>query len=185
LLELAAYWRDALPDAAFIAPDAPFASEFSSFGRQWFSLQSMNEESLCQGAQEALPPLHKFLDELLASCNLSEKNLALVGFSQGAMIALSALLSRKKPMAGALGYSGAYIPDSSHVHHPIPEVLLIHGDRDEVVSIEAQTKAAKALTALGAPVRTHVCRGLGHSIDAAGIALGGEFLTSILKQNEV
>jgi len=59
-------------------------------------------------------------------------------------------------------------------------VLLIHGSADPVVPVAALHEAQSALRGLGVEVEAHVCPGLGHGIDPAGLRLGGEFVRRVL-----
>ena len=57
-----------------------------------------------------------------------------------------------------------------------PPVLLIHGDEDELIPVQALFHAAQALAALDVPVEWHMSHGVGHGIDQEGLRHGGEFL---------
>src|SRR5690242_9960165 len=83
LIGLAPYWEQLLPDAEFLAPDAPYPCDMAPFGRQWFSLQDRSPAAILAGVRGAAPTLDAFIDEALAQRNLDASRLALVGFSQG------------------------------------------------------------------------------------------------------
>jgi phospholipase/carboxylesterase len=57
-----------------------------------------------------------------------------------------------------------------------PPVLLVHGNRDELIPAQALFQAAQGLAALGLSVEWHLSAGIGHGIDAEGLRHGGEFL---------
>ncbi len=57
-----------------------------------------------------------------------------------------------------------------------PPVLLVHGDRDDLIPPQALFQATQGLAALGVPVEWHLSAGVGHGIDAEGLRHGGEFL---------
>jgi phospholipase/carboxylesterase len=118
----------------------------------------------------------------LARCGLTEAQLALVGFSQGTMMALHVGLRRRRPLAGIVGYSGM-LADADGLADPgvtRPPILLIHGDADPMIPLVAFHQAKAALDHHGFAVESHVSPGLGHSIDAAGLQLGGAFLARVL-----
>ncbi len=167
-----------LPGAAFVAPDAPFPCDMASFGRQWFSLQDRRPAALLAGLDAAVPPLEAFLDGLLAAHRLGNRHLALVGFSQGAMLALHAAPRRAPPVAAVLGYSGALVGGERLAAEARgqPPTLLVHGDMDDVVPFAALAAATSALEAAGFPVRSLARTGLGHAVDSEGIEAGGRFL---------
>src|SRR5690348_15512866 len=112
LIGLADYWRELLPDAAFVAPNAPYPCDMAPYGYQWFSLQDRTPAMIEAGVRATAPILDHFIDATLASLGLEERNLALVGFSQGTMMSLFAAPRRARPVAGVLGFSGALVaPD--------------------------------------------------------------------------
>ena len=57
-----------------------------------------------------------------------------------------------------------------------PPILLIHGDRDDLIPVQALFLAAGGLASLGIPVEWHMSYGIGHGIDQEGLCHGGEFL---------
>jgi phospholipase/carboxylesterase len=178
LIGLAPYWAPLLPEAEFVSPDAPFPCDMAPYGRQWFSLQDRTHAKILAGARTAAPALDAFLDQALAERGLDDRHMALVGFSQGTMMSLYVGLRRAKSPAAILGYSGAligveFLPDEIRSR---PPVMLVHGDADEVVPVQALPLAVEALGTVGVPVEHLVCPGLGHSIDEAGLKRGGAFL---------
>ncbi len=107
LILLARAWRKILPEAEFIAPNAPFPYDDAAEARQWFSLRDRSPEKLLACLREAGAILDRFFDELLASRQLGDARLALTGFSQGAATALYAGLRRQMQIAGIVAFSGA------------------------------------------------------------------------------
>lgn len=183
LIGLAPHLQRLLPDALFVSPDGPEPCVMGGFGRQWFALRTFSEEERLAGARGAAPVLNAFLDEELAKAGLTNKELALVGFSQGCMMALHIGLRRPAACAGILGYSGALAGVGPVLEAEVtarPPVLLVHGDSDGVVPVAALPRAVSALEAANVPVQWHIERGLPHSIGPEGLALGGEFLCRVL-----
>jgi phospholipase/carboxylesterase len=180
LIGLAANWRRLLPDALFLAPDAPQRCGMG-FGYQWWSLSSFSPAALAEGAVAAAPAVDAFIDRKLEQYGLGDEDLALVGFSQGTMMALHVGLRRPRAVAGILGYSGALVGAADLPEDGAkPPVLLIHGSADQVVPVAALEMAERELKQRGLDVRTHVSRGLGHSVDETGLRLGAEFLEDVL-----
>jgi len=183
LISLARAWRKILPNAEFIAPNAPFPCDYAPEARQWFSLQDRAPEKLLAGLRKAGAILDRFFDGLLATRQLGDARLALAGFSQGAATALYAGLRRQMQIAGIVAFSGA-LPGAEGLQSDIrskPPVLLVHGVADNAVPFQSMANAKATLEAAGVPVTAVARPGLGHAIDDAGIALGGEFLRDVLK----
>jgi len=183
LLYLARAWRKILPNAEFIAPNAPFPHVYGPEARQWFSLEDRAPEKLLAGLREAGAILDRFFDELLASRELGDARLALAGFSQGAATALYAGLRRQTQIAGIVAFSGA-LPSGEGWRSDIlskPPILLIHGEADDVVAFQSMANAKATLEAAGVFVTAMARPGLGHAIDDVGIASGGDFLRDVLK----
>jgi phospholipase/carboxylesterase len=178
LIALGREWRGALPDAEFVSPHAPEFAPGGFGGRQWFALTMRDEAELRDGVARAAPAVDAFLDAELARLGLADNNLALVGFSQGAMLALHVGLRRKHPPAAVVGFSGVLVaPDLlAELPGPFPPVLLVHGDLDEVIPHRALPLAKQALAARGIAVRSHTARGLGHGIDRPGLDLAAGFM---------
>ena len=178
LISLAPHWARLLPGAAFVSPHAPFPCEMGPYGRQWFGFENRDPAALLAGAQAAAGILDGFIDSELARLGLDTSRLALVGFSQGAMMALHVALRRPEPVAAVVGYSGALIAPERLADEAAarPPVLLIHGDADQVVPYQALAAARQALEAAGIPVTAETRPGLAHGIDEVGLAMGGQFL---------
>jgi len=182
LIGLVPYWRDALPDTVFLSPNAPQPCPGAPGGRQWWALTSFSPEARAAGVRECAPTLDAYIDRQLAAYGLADDRLALVGFSQGTMAALHVGPQRERRLAGIVGYSGMLAdPDGLAADlRSKPPVLLVHGDADPMVPVAALHHAKAALEPLGVDVATHVSRGLGHSIDEAGLRLGEQFLSRVL-----
>jgi phospholipase/carboxylesterase len=177
LIGLGREWARELPHAAFVSPNAPEPCGMAPMGRQWFDLSLGDMTIIAEGVKRAAPALESFLDAELARHNLPGNALSLVGFSQGTMMALAVGLARKPAPAAIVGYSGALttveaLPEPGAG----PAILLVHGDMDEVIPVDAMHMAREILARAGLPVEWHVAQGIGHGIDGEGLRLGGAFL---------
>ena len=174
----------ALPDAAFHAPDGmdDFDQAPAGLGRQWFSLSDFGGGGRASLAERARSALDVYIDGLLSAYGLDPARLALLGFSQGAMMALHVGLRRARPPAAVLAYSGMLL-GSDRVPPAAPDaapVFLCHGTADPVVPAACLSQAENALTRAGYRVETLLRPGLGHGIDPEGIAAGAAFLVARL-----
>ncbi|MGO1120333.1 alpha/beta hydrolase [Rhodovibrionaceae bacterium A322] len=196
LIDLADPLSRVLPHAAFVAPNGPEACDLAPFGRQWFSLRQMDPARLLQGVDQAAVLLDGFLAEERRTRGLSVDQIALFGFSQGAMLALHHALTyqaeslsgeghpaQDRCVAAVLAYSGRLLSrteDAPTERLMAPPVLLVHGLEDEVVPVGYLQEAETRLTRLGCQVSAHQIEGLGHGIDPRGIKLAQDFLTDHL-----
>jgi phospholipase/carboxylesterase len=186
LIELAPALALRLPHAAFVAPDGPEPCDMAPFGRQWFSLRDRRPATLLAGVRASLPVLNSFLDTELRDAGLGPRQLALVGFSQGTMLALYAALRRVPAIAAVVGYSGALLGAERLPAELVsrPPVFLVHGDADEIVPVQALHAAVQGLQAAEVPVQWAVRRGLGHGIDPATIEHAAAFLAAAFDDAE-
>lgn len=178
LLDLAPQLAAYLPNTAFYSPNAPEPHEMVPGGRQWFGLQDWSQDAIYNGALRAAPELDAFIDDRLQAHNLPPGRLALLGFSQGGMMALHVGLRRKPALAAVISFSGALVgPDKlDKATVAKPPVLLVHGMMDTVVPYAAMPASTHYLEAAGLQVATETRPLLGHSIDTEGLTKAGLFL---------
>jgi phospholipase/carboxylesterase len=184
LIDIGRAWQPLLPDTAFVSPHAPNPCGQSPAGREWFPLTMRDPSERWRGVNAAAPVLNAFLDAELSRRALPPSALALVGFSQGTMMALHVGLRRAVAPAAIVGYSGMLVipeieADMDKFAAEIrsrPPVLLIHGDQDPLIPVEAVFHAGQGLAALDVPTEWHISAGVGHGIDQEGLRHGGEFL---------
>ena len=184
LIDLANPFSMAMPNAAFISPDAPFPCAMSPQGRQWFPI-----EEIPMGAINASRSLLSLIDKEASDIGLNLKDVILIGFSQGAMMSMQCLLISQYQLAGIIGYSGALrienvnaakdnITNGKHRFSSTP-VLLVHGEQDEVVPFQSLERSKNLLNKIGFNVQTLSRKNLAHGIDPEGISKGMDFLKSL------
>ena len=190
LIELGQHWRSTLPDAAFVSPNAHEPCPGAPMGRQWFALSAArgvddarSAADRLKGADAARPVIDAFLDEEMAKLGIDESRLALVGFSQGAMMALHVGLRRRRAPAAIVGFSGLLVgperlPEATarDAKGAPPPILLIHGDQDPMIPVDAMFIAAEQLAQAELPTQYHLSMGVGHGIDGGGLKHAGLFL---------
>jgi phospholipase/carboxylesterase len=193
LIEIGRQWRAAMPEAAFVSPNAPERLPANPMGRQWFALSNRAPDDPAgaadrwNGVVKARGAIDAFLDAELQRLGLDESTLALVGFSQGTMMAMHVGLRRAKAPGAILGFSGMLV-GPEHLSEATardargapPPILLIHGEQDPLIPVEAMFMAAEALAAASIPTQWHLSLDIGHGIDAGGLRHGGLFLAKAL-----
>ncbi len=178
LLGLAEPLAPHLPDTVFLAPDAPEQSVANPSGFQWFPIpwiDGSSEAAAQAGLMRAADDLNAWLDLALGAEGIGPENTVLFGFSQGAMMALHIAPRRAQAVAGVVAVSGRLLaPEHLGAEaRSKPPVLLMHGDRDDVVPPQSLNEAKAALDGAGFEVYAHVMAGMGHGIapDGLGVAL--------------
>ncbi|MBD1205799.1 MAG: alpha/beta fold hydrolase [Rhodobacteraceae bacterium] len=170
-----------LPDTVFVAPNAPQPCVGNPFGFQWFPipwLDGSSEEAAREGMASSVALMDAFLDARLVEEGLGPEALALVGFSQGAMMSLHVAPRRAEAVAGVVAISGRLLMPERLAAEAVvkPPVLLIHGDEDPVVPFADMGLAGEALVAAGFDTFGHVMEGTGHGIAPDGLGVTLQFL---------
>lgn len=186
LIALGQYWRESFPDTLFVAPNAHEACMGNPSGYQWFALDLDREAGRIMGAQLARPVIGDFLQQLWSQTGLGPQQTILAGFSQGAMMALDVGLRLEAPLAGIVAFSGMLIAPEAAIAEAgsKPPVLLLHGEADEVVSVEGSIAARAVLAQAGFSVTLHTSPGAGHTITQDGLDRATAFLTEKLDAKE-
>ena len=181
LIALASHWQGLLPDALFVSPNGPEVSRDNPAGYQWFALDLDRAESRTVGLPLARPVVVDFLKALWAQTGLTARETLLVGFSQGAMMALHVGTSLDEPLMGIIAFSGAFVPPEGFLDgtRACPPVCIVHGDRDPVVDPALSEQAAEVLRKAGFEVNYHVDHGVGHGISPDGLAFASAFIAGV------
>ena len=182
LLGLADPLGEHLPDTLFIAPDAPEHCAGSPMGYQWFPIpwiDGSSEEASRRGMLSAVDDLNAFLDAVMVDEDVLPEQVVLFGFSQGTMMSLHVAPRRDDPVAGVVAFSGRLLePDllEDEVTSRMP-ILLVHGDQDDVVPVQALPEAAEALQSAGfKEVFAHIQKGTAHGIAPDGLSVALAFM---------
>jgi phospholipase/carboxylesterase len=174
MVDQALNWAPTLPKAEFLSAEAPVGPD----GRRvWFDPAKEGDLERCAAA------LDRFLEGALARRKLPPSHLALVGFSQGATLALRVGLARPGPLKAIVAFSGGPYGALAAPDHA-PPILLVHGDADEISPLAAMREAKAALAASGARPLSLTRPGLGHALDDDGVIAAGDFLTEHVTQTK-
>ena len=181
LFDLSIPYSNEMPNTQFISPDAPYDCAMSVTGKEWFPI-----ENIPFGAANAAKIFLSLLEQESKSFSIPFEKIVLIGFSQGAMLALQTLLISPKRIGSVIAYSGGLslenidlskdlILDNRHKYFNTP-VLLIHGEMDEVVPFSSLKITADLLYKIGFNIEKVPRPDLGHGIDQVGISSGIDFL---------
>ncbi|MDC1092702.1 dienelactone hydrolase family protein [Pelagibacteraceae bacterium] len=175
---LANYWRAHLPDTIFICPDAPEKCAASPTGFQWFDLMDQTPEQVLTKSLVAENKLNKLIDEVKEKNKLNDSEIIIGGFSQGCMLAIQTGIKRKDKINSIIGYSGRII-DTEHLSKNMnsrPNVILMHGDVDQIVTIESFLEAKDFFGKNNYAIETKIFKNCEHRIPTEGTSLGLQFI---------
>lgn len=182
LISLGQHWSQLLPDAIFLAPNAPNPCADSAFGFEWFPLNVDRIAGRIEGAKQAAPVLREFLADLWEQTGIPPDRTILAGFSQGAMMALHVGTALDRQLAGIIAFSGAFVPADGFAEgdYAKPPVTLVHGELDQVVDPDLSRQAAAELSAAGFDVSLHISPTTAHGIAPDGLDVATRFLADRL-----
>ena len=169
-------WKRFLSNTIFLSPDGHERCKINPSGFQWFDLTSDNSKYILEQSKKAELKLKEFIDEVKNKYNLDNSQICLVGFSQGCMMALNlGLINNNENFNCIVGFSGKVIDeeDLKNRMNSSTKTLLIHGDKDEVVSPTFLLEAKDFLIRNNVDVETKLIKNCGHQIpvEASSYAL--------------
>ena len=167
-----------------ICPNGHEPCAVNPIGYQWFDLAKDEPNYILNESLKAEEKLNKFLDEVKKEYNLDNNQITLSGFSQGCMMSINVGLTSEKPFRSIVGFSGKIIDVDNLKYRKknSTNTLLIHGDKDDIVSPTHLLEAKDFFLRENINVETHLIKNCGHHIpvEASSIALN-----YILKKNLV
>ena len=168
-------WKRYLPNTVFICPNGHEVCPINPAGYQWFDLSIENPEYILTEVKKAENILNKFINEIKKKFNLDNNKICLSGFSQGCMISLNLGLISDQKYNSIIGFSGKIINQNylKQKKKVSTDVLLIHGDADEIVAPDHLLEAKDFLIRNDINVETYLLKNCGHHIpiEASSIAL--------------
>lgn len=165
-----------LPGLRWIFPDAPFPFPDDFGGRMWYASPPQSQS----GILESRRLLFDLLDQLITREGISSDRIALMGFSQGAVMSLDVGLRYPKKLAAIIALSGYLASPETLASEKSPTanetpILLVHGTMDEVVPVDGSRKASALLLKEGFQPRLQEYP-MGHQVIREEIGLIRDFL---------
>ncbi len=172
---LALNWQRHLPNTIFICPNGHEKCSINPSGFQWFDLTKDDPEYIVKETIKAEKILNKFIDEVKSEYLLEKKQICLSGFSQGCMMSINIGLISDQEYSCIVGFSGKIInqDDLKSRKKVLTNILLIHGDTDQVVSPNFMLEAKDFFIRNNVEIATHLIKNCDHNIpvEASSIAL--------------
>jgi phospholipase/carboxylesterase len=185
MLGLAKTLSAALPDTAFLAPDAPDAAPGRPGGRMWFTIPELGGSSAIEAdlrLQASARQLDAFLDDQLAAHGLPASAMALLGFSQGAGMVYEVAPRRRDQLAGVVAIAGRMkrMDTLADEVRSKPPFLIVTGAEDRLLTADDTAQTAETLSHVGIPALRILMPGTGHGISDDGINAASTFLMRCL-----
>ncbi len=168
-------WKRHLPNTIFICPNGHEKCSINPSGYQWFDLTKDDPKYVLEEVKKAEIKLNQFIFEIKNEFNLENNKICLSGFSQGCMLSLNLGLTSHEKYNCIVGFSGKIINEEylKSNKNSSPDILLVHGDADEIVSSSFMLEAKDFFIRNNINIQTHLIKNCGHHIpiEASSIAL--------------
>jgi phospholipase/carboxylesterase len=188
LINLSYEMRDSVEECVFLSPNAPYAWEgmgdfsFNCNSFQWFSLLDRDPKRLIKESYDAIEIIKDYIDTQARHFSINYSDITLVGFSQGGFLALQVAISLDQDIAGVVSYSGGILSNSFKVQSKPRDILIIHGDSDDVVPLTMSLEADLFFRKNNIPSTLMIFNGMGHTINTSCIRSTKHFLHSLYNQ---
>ena len=168
-------WKRFLPNVIFLCPNGHEKCEINPSGLQWFDLTRDDPEYILEQSKKAEIKLHQFIEEIKKKYDLKNSQICLSGFSQGCMMSINLGLTSNENYNCVVGFSGKIInqEDLKKRKKSTTKMLLLHGDKDAVVSPTFLLEAKDFLIRNNIEVETKMIENCEHHIpvEASSAAL--------------
>ena len=169
-LPIAHSWQLKFPGATAVLMQGlePAASHG---GFDWFDGSGIASER-CGRIERAAARLAARLATVQARCGIGAARTVIIGFSQGATLALQLARSHPECAAIIVSYAGQLARPIGPGEQVSTTVHLIHGELDSLVPAVHALRAHRGLAAIGADVTLDIDEGGTHTVDRQMIILG-------------
>ena len=168
-------WKRFLPNTIFLCPNGHEKCQINPTGYQWFDLTKDDPQYILEESKKAEIKLKQFIDEIKNEYSLKNSHICLSGFSQGCMMSINLGLTSSESYNCIVGFSGKVINQEDLIKRKtsLTKMLLIHGDKDEVVSPIFLLEAEDFLIRNDIKIETKMIKNCDHHIpiEASSVAL--------------
>ena len=168
-------WKRFLPNTIFLCPNGHEKCSINPAGYQWFDLTQDDSEYILEQSKRAEIKLKQFIEDIKDEYSLKNSEICLSGFSQGSMMSINLGLTNKENYNCVVGFSGKIINQEDLIKRKISstKMLLLHGDKDEIVSPTFLLEAKDFLIRNNIEIEAKMIKDCEHhiSVEASSIAL--------------
>jgi len=176
-------WKRFLKNTVFLCPNGHEKCEINPAGFQWFDLSRDDEEYILKNTIKAENIIKKFIEEIKVKYQLSNNDIVLSGFSQGCMMSINTAVTSVEKFNCIVGFSGKII-NKDNLQSRIQsksKILLIHGDKDEIVSSNFLLEAKDFFERNKFDIQTNLIKDCGHHIPIEASSLALSFIRKNLE----
>ena len=175
-------WKRFIDNTVFLCPDGPQPCKLNPVGFQWFDLSIDDQKYIINEARKTEKILTKYIDQIREKYDLDNSQIILAGFSQGCMMSINLGLTSNKKYKSVIGFSGKII-DKIELQKRITsktDILLFHGDADEVVSPSSLLEAKDFLERNKIKVEVNMIKNCSHHIPIDALSLSLKYIKKII-----
>ena len=179
LIRLAEHFQPNLPNTHFYSPHGIEKFDQADWGYQWFSLKVREEKTITNALLSSVQKTQAIIYNKLDELSLLPKDLILLGFSQGAMMATHLTLIQKDPIKCTVSFAGRLFVPELITNKKTP-ICLIHGQDDDIVPHDNMIMAEEILAKNNISYVTNSLTNLAHTIDSRGVNIATKFISQCM-----
>ena len=175
-------WKRFIDNTIFLCPDGHQSCKLNPNGFQWFDLSIDDRDYVIAEAKKAEKILIQYIEQIKEKYNLDNSQIILSGFSQGCMMSINLALTCNQSFKSVIGFSGKII-DKNDLQKRIvskTDVLLFHGDADEVVPPSSLLEAKDFLERNEIKVEVNMIKNCAHHIPVEALSLALKYIKKII-----
>ena len=175
-------WKRFLKNTVFLCPDGHETCPINQVGFQWFDLSIDDQKYIITEARKSEKILTKYIDQIREKYALDNSQIILAGFSQGCMMSINLGLTNNEKYKSVIGFSGKIINkiDLQKRITSKTDILLFHGDADEVVPPSSLLEAKDFLEGNKIKVEVNMIKNCAHHIPVEALSLALKYIKKIM-----
>ena len=175
-------WKRFIDNTVFLCPDGHQTCKLNPVGFQWFDLSIDDENYIVTEVRKAEKILIEYINQIKEKYFLENSQIILAGFSQGCMISINLGLISNESFKSVIGFSGKII-NKNDLQKRISsktDILLFHGDADEVVPPSSLLEAKDFLERNKIKVEVNMLKNCSHHIPIEALSLALKHIKKII-----
>ena len=175
-------WKRFIDDTIFLCPDGYQVCKLNPTGFQWFDLSIDDKDYVTEEVKKAEKILIQYIEQIKKKYDLNNSQIILAGFSQGCMMSINLGLVCSQNFKSVIGFSGKIIDREDLKKRIISntDMLLFHGDADEVVPPSNLLEAKDFLERNKIKVEANMIKNCSHHIPIEALSLALKYIKKII-----